>query len=64
MTPLAVTDHSTDIRTRRAAKKAKVESESRLARSDAVAREREHLAHELHDGVCQQGGLSETSRPL
>src|SRR3984885_1835548 len=54
MPPLALTDHSTDARTRRAAKKANVESESRLAPSDAVAREREHLAYELHDGVCQQ----------
>jgi EAL domain-containing protein (putative c-di-GMP-specific phosphodiesterase class I)/two-component sensor histidine kinase len=60
MPPLAVADHSTDVRTRRAAKeKATQESESQLARSDAVAREREHLAYELHDGVCQQlAGIS------
>ena len=65
MPPLAVTDHSTGMRTRRAAKKAKVESESQLAPSDAVAREREHLAYELHDGVCQQlAGISFLLEPL
>jgi PAS domain S-box-containing protein/diguanylate cyclase (GGDEF)-like protein len=63
MPPLAVTDHSTDMRTRRGAKK--VESESQLAPSDAVAREREHLAYELHDGVCQQlAGISFLLAPL
>jgi signal transduction histidine kinase len=63
MPPLAVTDHSTDMRTHRGAKK--VESESQLAPSDAVAREREHLAYELHDGVCQQlAGISFLLAPL
>jgi PAS domain S-box-containing protein/diguanylate cyclase (GGDEF)-like protein len=65
MPPLEVADHSTDMRTRRAAKKAKVSSESQLAPSDAVAREREHLAYELHDGVCQQlSGISFLLEPL
>jgi signal transduction histidine kinase len=65
MPPLVVTDHSTDMRTRRAATKAKVESESQLAPSDAVAREREHLAYELHDGICQQlAGVSFLLEPL
>lgn len=65
MPPLAVTDRSTDMRTRRAAKKARVESESRLAPSDAIARERERLAYELHDGVCQQlAGISFLLGPL
>jgi signal transduction histidine kinase len=65
MPPLALTDHSADKRTRRAAKKAKVESESPPALSDAVAREREHLAYELHDGVCQQlAGISFLLGPL
>jgi two-component system, NarL family, sensor histidine kinase UhpB len=55
----------TRIGTRRAAKKARVESESQLARSDAVAREREYLAYELHDGVCQQlAGISYLLDPL
>lgn len=49
MPPLAVTDHP----------------ESQLAPSDAVAREREHLAYELHDGVCQQlAGISFLLAPL
>jgi PAS domain S-box-containing protein/diguanylate cyclase (GGDEF)-like protein len=65
MPPLAVTGPSSDMRTRRAAKKAKVKSESQLARADAVAREREHLAYELHDGVCQQlAGISFLLAPL
>jgi signal transduction histidine kinase len=45
--------------------------ERRIARqaegrpSDAVAREREHLAYELHDGVCQQlAGISFLLAPL
>jgi signal transduction histidine kinase len=42
-----------------------VKSESQLARADAVAREREHLAYELHDGVCQQlAGISFLLAPL
>jgi signal transduction histidine kinase len=65
MPPFAVTDHSTDVKSRRAAKKAKIESESQLAPSDAVARERERLAYELHDGVCQQlAGISFLLAPL
>lgn len=65
MASLAVTDRSADMRTRRAAKKARVESESQLAPSDAGARERERLAYELHDGVCQQlAGVSFLLEPL
>jgi signal transduction histidine kinase len=53
------------MRARRAAKKAKVESESQVAPFDTVARERERLAYELHDGVCQQlAGISFLLEPL
>jgi len=54
MPPLAVANRSNGVTTRRAANGAKGESDSRLASTDAVAREREDLAYELHDGVCQE----------
>jgi PAS domain S-box-containing protein/diguanylate cyclase (GGDEF)-like protein len=65
MPPLTVADHPNGKRSRRAAHVAKVESESRLAQSEAIARERERLAYELHDGICQQlAGMSFLLAPL